>query len=98
MSKKTEDWKWGDRIAIIFENPVWSSTWMKRFYYEKVPASGNLNTVNVAKFAQSLPKGDTALFESKYTPTYRHVVSLGEDYESTRAYYGIDTGQNENPW
>ena len=51
VSKKTEDWKWGDRIAIVFENPVWSSTWMKRFYYEKVPASGNLNTVNVAKFA-----------------------------------------------
>ena len=53
--------------------------------------------MNVAKFPQKLPSGDSPGLKSRYTPTYRHVIQFGEKLEKDLAYYSIDTGQNENP-
>lgn len=97
VSKRSEDWKWGNLLVKDWKNLPWSMTPLKPIFHRQTPAIGNVNTPNVARHTIS-KNLDTVVFHSTLAATYKQIIQLDSDPANDIGLYSIDTGFNENPF
>lgn len=96
MSKNFEDWAWKNVHYQEYANQPWSSLpALKPFFHRDVPAGGNGNTVNVAKYSFG-QVAQNKRFKSTHSANYKHIVEYGSQSENDKATFSIEGGQNGN--
>jgi acyl-homoserine lactone acylase PvdQ len=73
----------------------WSFTVFKPLFHREVPAGGNGNTPNVAKYNFEKTMNDTK-FRSDFSATYRQIVTFSDNPQDTEGLYIHEGGQSGN--
>ena len=70
---------------------------LRPIFHRSVPAPGNSNTVNAAKF-EDRKNRDSTVIESIGSGNLKMLVQLAKDPKDDVSMISIDTGQNGNPF
>ncbi len=95
VSKKEENWNWGNIHVNEYSNAPWSLTVFKPLFHREVSVAGNGNTINVSKY--NLKKTvDSKKFKSTHTPSYRQLIHLTGSEYSVKSGFSHEGGQSGN--
>ena len=78
VSKRIEDWKWGNVHVVEWSNLPWSKTPLKFFWNREVHTGGNSNTPHVSKYSNR-KNANRNIIRSDQAPSYKQIIQFEQD-------------------